>query len=71
MSNELQEITKRLESLEQTVARLESEAANRQPKWFDKKFWEVADVEGFEEVTRLGREFRRTGQLPGEPNDSP
>ena len=71
MSNELNALAERVAALEETVARLQCELGTQNGAWPRRNSWAVRDEEALEEVTRLGREFRKTGRIPDEPGDQP
>ena len=64
MSADLQSLEQRVTTLERLVAELRAQPTPVEHVGLDWKQWAVADEEGIEEVTRLGREYRLTGRVP-------
>jgi hypothetical protein len=56
------ELTKRVEELEREVARLKQErnGADDERPWWERKAGTFEDDPGFEEMVRLGREYRES-----------
>lgn len=64
MSADLKTLEERVTTLERLVAELRTRPTAVETVGLDWKQWAVADEEGIEEITRLGREYRLTGQVP-------
>jgi hypothetical protein len=69
MAADLQTLNERVTALEKVVADLRAEIAAKQAGWLDHLTGSVTDPEAFDEAMRLGREFRRTGRVPDQPDD--
>ena len=68
MSNDFQSLEQRVTTLERLVAELRAQPTPVENVGLDWRQWAVADEEGVEEITRLGREFRETGRIPDRPD---
>jgi hypothetical protein len=64
MADNLKALEKRVAALERQLAELRAQPTPVQNVGLDWRQWAVADEEGIEEISRLGREYRRTGRLP-------
>lgn len=57
-------VEERLNTIEQELARLKQQLATDKPQtttpWWEQRFGAFADSEGYEEATRLGREYRES-----------
>lgn len=69
MPDELKTLAERVSALERAVALLQARTLPQPPDWI--KAWAVSDEEALEEVSRLGREFRKTGRISDGPDDLP
>lgn len=70
MNSGLQSLEQRVAVLEKLVNDLRAELTARPGNWLDRLTGSVKDQEAFEEAMRLGREFRRTGRVPDQLDDS-
>lgn len=66
-------VEQRLTSLEDAVAELQRQLAALSPgrNWLEQIAGSMKDVEGFEEMCRLGREFRESQRLPEDEEAAP
>ncbi len=69
MAPNYESLDERVTALEQLVADLRAQLTAKPAGWLDRLTGSVTDPEAFEEAMRLGREFRRTGRLPDQPDD--
>ena len=68
MAPNYESLDERVTALEKLVAELRTQLTSK-AGWLDRLTGSVSDPEAFEEAMRLGREFRRTGRLPDQPDD--
>jgi hypothetical protein len=64
MAADLQSLEQRVATLERLVAELRAQPTPVKNVGLDWRKWAVADEDGIEEITRLGREFRVTDGIP-------
>ncbi|HLQ44961.1 MAG TPA: hypothetical protein VK137_09555 [Planctomycetaceae bacterium] len=62
------QVLERLERLEREVAELKNRQLERKPGWITKIAGAFANDPDFDEVVRLGREWRMRQRDPGEPS---
>jgi hypothetical protein len=70
MADKLKALEQRVEALERQLAELRAQPTTVESVGLDWRRWAISDEAGIEEITRLGREFRRTGRLPGADDQS-
>jgi hypothetical protein len=57
-------LPERVATLERMVAELRDQARPTSPDWLDQLTGSVTDHETFEEILRLGREYRQSDRQP-------
>lgn len=69
VEDRLKNVEEQLSEMKQAVTRLEQKLLVQpaDPNWLEQISGSMKDLEGFDEVVRLGREFRKSVGTDGEP----